>query len=42
VIRRAPPAFPRPDLIMTATGLLEFPEVQGILINASLKLTSIF
>ncbi|NHN35468.1 DoxX family protein [Paenibacillus agricola] len=41
LILMVPPAFPRPDLIVTATGLLELAGAVGILFPVTSKLASI-
>ncbi|AFC29175.1 hypothetical protein PM3016_2287 [Paenibacillus mucilaginosus 3016] len=41
LIRMVPPALPRPDLIVTVTGLLEVAGAIGILFTATSKVASI-
>ncbi|MEK5391371.1 DoxX family protein [Margalitia sp. FSL K6-0131] len=41
LIRMVPPAFPRPDWIVTATGLLEIAGAVGILFPATSKAASL-
>jgi len=41
LIRMVPPAFPKPDWIITATGLLEIAGAIGMLFPASSRLASI-
>jgi len=41
LIRMVPPAFPRPDWIVTATGMLEIVGAVGILFQATSKMASL-
>jgi uncharacterized membrane protein len=41
LIRMVPPAFPRPDLIVTITGLLEIAGAAGLLFPATSRIASI-